>query len=67
MIDNLKIPCPTSECNSEIVYNVAALIGGASFGCQTCKAQVKIASSSISDLKTTYEKFLDLKSNLSKK
>jgi hypothetical protein len=67
MIDNLKIPCPTSECKSEIVYNVAALIGGASFGCQDCNAQIKIASSSISDLKMTYEKFLDLKNNLSKK
>jgi hypothetical protein len=67
MIDNLKIPCPTSECNSQIDYNVAALIGGASFGCQKCSAQIKIAGSSISDLKTTYEKFLQLKNNLSKK
>ena len=67
MKDNLKIPCPKPECNSEIFYNVAALIGGASFGCQTCKAEIKIASSSVSDLKTTYEKFLDLKSKLSKK
>lgn len=66
-MNNLTIPCPTSECKSEIVYNVAALIGGASFECQTCRAQIKISSSSITDLKTTYEKFVELKSNLSKK
>lgn len=65
MMDNLKIPCPT--CKSDIVYNVAALIGGASFECQTCSAQIKIASSSISEIKTTYEKFVELKSNISKK
>lgn len=65
MINDLKIPCPT--CKSEIVYNVAALIAGASFQCLTCSSQIKIASSSVSDLKNTYEKYIELKSNLSKK
>jgi DNA-directed RNA polymerase subunit RPC12/RpoP len=65
MINDLKIPCPT--CKSEIVYNVSALIAGASFECLTCRSQIKIASSSISELKSTYEKYTELKSNLSKK
>ena len=64
MINELKIPCPT--CKSDIIYNVAALMEGASFECLTCSSQIKIASSSVSELKSTYEKYNELKSNLSK-
>ena len=65
-MENLKIPCPNCKLD-EIIYNVAALIGGAGFECPTCSSQIKIAGSSIPGLKTTYEKFIELKSNLSKK
>lgn len=65
MMNDLKIPCPS--CKTEIFYNVVALIRGASFNCQTCSSQIKIASSSVSELKNTYEKYVELKGNLSKK
>jgi transcription initiation factor IIE alpha subunit len=63
MINDLKIPCPT--CKSDITYNVAALLEGASFGCLICSSQIKIASTSVSELKSTYEKYNELKSTLS--
>ena len=66
MMDNLKIPCPTCK-SGDIIYNVAALIGGASFQCQSCSSQIKLTTSSLPELKSTYEKFVELKSNISKK
>ncbi|AQX85742.1 hypothetical protein [Elizabethkingia bruuniana] len=65
MTINQKLPCP--NCNANIIYNVQALIAGASFECQGCKAQIKISTSSIGEVKKAYENFTKLKSKISQK
>jgi hypothetical protein len=49
------------------VYNVQALIAGASFECQKCKAKIKISASSINEVKKVYEDLIDLKNKLASK
>ncbi|KQT35647.1 hypothetical protein ASG22_01090 [Chryseobacterium sp. Leaf405] len=58
---NQTISCPV--CSSPIAYNVMQLIAGASFECKTCGAVIRIAPSSMNEVKNTYENYMSLKDN----
>lgn len=54
-----KIACPS--CSADIFFSVPLLITGASFACTQCQASIKLAGSSTTEVKASYEKYIEMK------
>lgn len=60
-----NIPCP--NCNTNIPFDVNALLIGASFSCSECDAKIQLANESKEVVSESIEKFNKLKQNVLKK
>ena len=59
MINQQKIPCP--QCQTDIYFDVNALLQGVGFSCKKCGAVVSISQDSMSTANDVYKQYESLK------
>jgi len=55
------IACP--NCKNNILFDVNALLSGASFACSKCNAKIKLANESKETVSKSIEEFNSIKTN----